>query len=321
MKQPVDRVAAVRSARLAQVAAGALALGGCGLAVFGLPGAAAPTHPPETIEIKEVSLSRGAADPLASLAPVDFGGVSGRLGLLSNAPKVEAAPVKIDETPSAAPPPPPPPPPAVRYLGMVSLGGVRLALIHDGTKQRFVGVGAVLSDGRRVKVIEDGRLVVEGPDGEAEILLAPRSGDLLTHAASPAGGLGKGGAQPLGARAPGDVPFSSAAGAAAQPGGASPASANASAAAAAARARAMADLAARRKAESKGGDDGLKGVIRDAKGRVVKDLTQDVRADELRDKLKASGRYTGKEELESALREMLEQEIGGSSGREEGSPK
>lgn len=333
MTRPIDRNLAARHARVAQGTAATLAVAGIALAVFGLPGQKAPASPPATTDLPDAVIPHAGTDAGPLLTPVDFHAVSARMGLLSNAPKAEAVAVNITDPVSPPPAPPPPPPPPVRYLGMVALGSARLALVQDGGKQRFVGVGAKLSDGTTITSILDDRILVEGPGGETSIPLAPRSGDLLTHAAPRAGGTGAMAA--MNGTVPGMNPtgFNSQGGrapASITPGASTPSTGPTPAALAAAeRAR---QAAARKgsggmkaardatdtKARQKTYTD-AKGVVRDADGNPVNNPLASGRADELRDKLKSSGRFQSSEELEAALREMLAKE-GGTTATEE-SPK
>ncbi len=131
----LDRTAATRWTRVAQVGAvGALALSAAAV-VVSLPGGK-PEHPPEVSIIPVSAPPTGVAVPEATAKP-DGTAAGTRLGRISNKP-TPAAP------PEVAPPPPGPvtPPPAdITYHGIVTIGTRSMALLkHNGT-QRFVKLG------------------------------------------------------------------------------------------------------------------------------------------------------------------------------------
>jgi len=299
---------AVRNTRIAQGVTAALVLLGGTLAVIGMPGQRTPTSPPKSVELPEVVLPADPGKGVRTLTPVDYSAVSSRLGLVKNAPKIEAAaPTPGDG--GTPPPPPPPPPPSLRYLGMANMGSLRLALVHDGVKQRFVAVGAKLGDGTTVKAIEADRLIVQGLDGEHVIELAARSGETFTKASPsrmqggpPGGGPGYAN-MPAGAGAAhsGTAPNAASNVAAMQAGAFRSAAGGVNSGKVDPRAAAMAAMKDRKYTKD------ANGVVRDAMGNDVKDAVS-VRAQELRDKLKASGRYQNNDELDTALKEILERE-------------
>jgi hypothetical protein len=95
-------------------------------------------------------------DTSVAMAPLDYAGSATRLGTASNAPR-------------PTPPPPPPttdkvepvaPPPApveaqLKYLGPVSLGEARLALMNVGGKQRFIGLNEMLEHERVAEIASE----------------------------------------------------------------------------------------------------------------------------------------------------------------------
>lgn len=194
MPGPVSRHAARTQAIVAQSAFAALVVVGAGVLAMGLPGLRGAEAVPEPT-LPQFELPAASQSTGLTLRPVDLGGVSQRLTLVSNSPKTQAPPDKPVE---AAPPPPPPA--ETRFLGVMSMGSAKRALLVEGGRQKFVRVGDALADGSRVVEIHETSVVVESEAGvRRTIELAARSGDRVTRAVpnatfvSPSPAFSKGG--------------------------------------------------------------------------------------------------------------------------------
>lgn len=173
-----DRRFAISQARLAQGACVVLVLAGGAMGVLGLPGDK-PAPAPEKIEIPRVASDIKTAEPAPVLRPVDFRGVSTRMGQVGNAPKVP----EIEKTGGGEIPPAPPPAPSeARYIGTMIMGPKLLAIIVDGPKQRVMKVGDTFADGGKIVLITQTEIVIEGPGGRRTIQLAERTGEGISRA-------------------------------------------------------------------------------------------------------------------------------------------
>lgn len=178
----LDPVTAARLTRFAQ--AGAVALVACAAGAFAiLPGRSAQPAPAD-LKVPVAEEPKEESKPVAA-EPVDLAGVAERLAMVSNHPKVPepvSAPNAEAGRDGATPAPGVPEvKDPVRYLGPVQMGGLRLALVTEGNRQRFARLGAELTEGT-LKLIEDQRITLDAKGTDKVIELAPKTSDVVTRA-------------------------------------------------------------------------------------------------------------------------------------------
>lgn len=183
--------------RAAQVAL-ALLIVGAGSALAVSARNAREAERPGKLELPTVDLPSRKAG--ANRAEVDTSAVAARLAAVSNHPTPVEAP-KVD-APVATTPPPPPAGGDLKYLGAVGIGNLRMALVSDGGKQRFVGLGDALS-GTTVQAIKDGEVTLASG---RTLTLAGRSNDVVTRATPGRPGMPMGAGVPNPQAAMGGVP-------------------------------------------------------------------------------------------------------------------
>jgi Tfp pilus assembly protein PilP len=175
----LDRNAALSRAKSARVVALVLAGVGVTVAVFGLPG----LHLPEVakVEVVEESVAPQVAENEPKKPVIHFTAVAERLAMVNNHPLVPqlepVTPVEggiAETTPQA-------PTEIAKYLGVVSLGAARMALISHDDKQSFVEVGGKIGE-HVVREIAEDHIVLEGGADGITINLSPKGENLVTHA-------------------------------------------------------------------------------------------------------------------------------------------
>lgn len=110
---------------------------------------------------------------------VDAESVADRLGAVANHPK----PAQTIPTPGTAPTTTTPVASGsqdTRFLGAVAMGSTKMALVAEGGKQKFVGVGDALAGGT-VEQITDSEVRIGGGVSKT-LTLATRTADVLTRA-------------------------------------------------------------------------------------------------------------------------------------------
>lgn len=163
----LDRTAATRWTRIAQVGAVAAVALSAAAVVVSLPGQK-PQLPPEVVVIPAAVQPTGA--PVSDQASKPDGASAGRrMTLIANNP----TPAKVIEDDTPPPPPPPPPAADITYHGIVTMGSKAMGLIKHNAKQRFVKVGDKVGD-EKVEEIKPEHVRL----GESHIIsLAERAGD------------------------------------------------------------------------------------------------------------------------------------------------
>jgi hypothetical protein len=196
---PLDRARLVSRTRALQVGAGALLCAGVAIAMVGLPFMSAPPAP--VIDIGPEVIGPTVRPEVKSInANVDFDAIAQRLSMISNRPTVPVVePVVVAGEPKVVEAP------AVvvvdlgKFLGTVQLGNLTMGLISKEEKQTFVKVGDKVGE-HTVTNISPKEITLAGPAGvDTTLELAPKGGDMVTHAAAGAGG-GGGGVSPFGNR-------------------------------------------------------------------------------------------------------------------------
>lgn len=185
----VGRSQASKYTKLLQGSFGVLAAAGVVVAAVGVsrgPGGAEITLEPEGLRpISKIDDAAGA--------PVDTIGSAARFATVTNAPKPTppppppSAPDQTPETPTT----PPVAEQTTKFLGVVSIGGRRLALMSVGGKQRFVGVGERLDDETISEINADSVTLSSGApggiDASRSLLLTPRGAEAVTYVTARAG--------------------------------------------------------------------------------------------------------------------------------------
>ncbi|MBK9188279.1 MAG: hypothetical protein IPM33_04910 [Phycisphaerales bacterium] len=171
--EPIDRHAARRYARMAQVGGLVVLVGGVVAGALVLP---EPTG--QAVELASSLPDAPVVTEQPTQAPmVDLRGTVERLALIRNNP---VEPVVAVSGPGEGLPPAPPPPP-VRYLGPVGMGQtVLMGLVDDGGRQRFVGVGDSTTGGRVRRIEATAITLVEG-EVEKTIELNARGMEIVTR--------------------------------------------------------------------------------------------------------------------------------------------
>lgn len=301
-RAPMDRGKARTYSHVAQ--AGLVVAAGAALTVaaLGLPFLRAPGDP-KSLTLPTVDLPQApktADDP--AKAPVDFSAVAQRLVLVSNSPRLP------DATPTDTPAPTDSPPTTpqgnqTRFLGVATIGTVRVALVHDGTRQRFVRLGDHIGDDT-VIAITDTKITLRGPTGERDLDLAPRTGPIVTKVAArvPGGQMPPGvGPNAMGARGQG-VPG-------ANPAGVRPTISPVT--------RNFQNTPAGVPGAAGQAGAGPQGMSQEQLGSILSDKAKaagvlnnpQARYDEIVAQLKASGRFKSTEEAQVAAKEIYEAEL------------
>lgn len=174
---------AAKNTRLAQGAAVVLLAAVGVLGSVGIPGMEKPAKPGELV-IKAAEV-RIPPNPNAAARTVDYASLSGRLGLLENAPKPPESAETTAADESASAPPPAPPAPVMKYLGPARVGALMLGLMSDNGHQRFVKTGDHLSDDSLVKRVLERAVEIEKGGVVSLIELSERTGGLTTAGANP----------------------------------------------------------------------------------------------------------------------------------------
>jgi hypothetical protein len=153
---------------------------------LGLPEAKVPSLEPATPDAE--------AQAAASGPGIDFAAIAERLSMVGNRPSVPKVEPAVTEGPKA------PEPAAVetaaeatRFLGVVAMGSVRMALVVSDSKQRFLKVGDQLGE-LTLRQIRDDSITLEGPSGRSVVDLAPKGTEIVTRTAGGSGGAGSPGA-------------------------------------------------------------------------------------------------------------------------------
>ncbi len=112
----------------------------------------------------------------------DPSGAAARFLRVKNAPippaPVDASPTPVAPTPGETAPDATP----VRYLGLAQMGAIRMALVIDQTKQRFVAQGTSIG-GQILTTIEPDAIVLKASDGsETRVDRTERSGEATSRA-------------------------------------------------------------------------------------------------------------------------------------------
>lgn len=174
--------------RVAQAGAAVMLVAGIGVAAVGIP-LLAKTPEPDVLVLPVVELPQPpsrADDP--SRSRVDAGGLAARMGMVSNSPKAPDVPVTqgTDTTDTTTAPPAPV---ETRFLGTAKIGGVVLALVHDGAKQRFVKIGDTVGEDEIVEITAEFIRVRRG-EVERTIDMATRGGEIYSRASGAFGPRG-----------------------------------------------------------------------------------------------------------------------------------
>lgn len=224
-RPPVTRSTARKLTLVGQALAALLALGTVAIFALGLPEAAPVAEPDEPgpgaapIDVPEPDAAR---DLFPDNAAVDFGAITDRISLVENAPRTDTPQTPVTpEGPGGEGPGESSPAGSltlsdrVKFLGVVTLGSRRAAMLRVDEQQRITSEGGAVrgSDGSgrsfvHVVRVEDDRVLVRADDrevwidrGEAEgkpavTLVGP---DAAPIAARPAATAGR-------PAVPGDVP-------------------------------------------------------------------------------------------------------------------
>ena len=190
----IDRGSAGRRTTTARGVAAALGVVAVAVLMIDLPGLGLP-------EAKVPSLEPAAPEAEAQAAAsgpgIDFAGIAERLSMVGNRPSVPKVEPVVTEGPKA---PEPAPVEAVaeatRFLGVVAMGSVRMALVVSDSKQRFLKVGDQLGE-LTLRQIRDDSITLEGPGGRSVVDLAPKGTEIVTRAAGGGAGGGGGGGGPF----------------------------------------------------------------------------------------------------------------------------
>ncbi len=183
----LSRQKATALTRAAQVSLALLLVGGGTALAMSMRSREAAERPgPLVLPVVEVGGKKAEA---AARADIDAPATATRLGAISNRP----VPVEVPKVEAPVPVTPVAPVNDLRYLGAVALGDLKLALVAENGKQRFVAVGDSL-EGGTVESISDGEVRIGGSAGKT-LTLAGRSGDVVTRA----GGMRNG---PMGSATP-----------------------------------------------------------------------------------------------------------------------
>lgn len=174
----ITRASAKFRTRVCQAALGAVIVGGAAVAYWGR----VEHRPVGDLVPPKVTLPSHAG-AVQSVASLDLAGAASRLSRIPNRPQ----PIVTESvTPGDATEPPPVAPPAnepaiVRYLGPAGIGGGRaMALIFDGTKQRFAALGSSIGD-RRLEAISPEAIILRGEAGEVRIERASRGSEVVSR--------------------------------------------------------------------------------------------------------------------------------------------
>jgi hypothetical protein len=190
MSKPLTRLEAIKGTRIAQAIGAVCLIGALAVAAVGLPGVWAPP-PAEALELPDVSPpgQNGSASDEAKRR-VNGTALASRLDMVSNRPRVPVVDVPVMTTDIVELPVvdlPPEVEPGIKYLGNVTLGPRRMALISNDDKQSFVGVGGKVGD-LTLDVIETEWIRLTSGSTEKIITLAPRGEQVVTRANG--GGMG-----------------------------------------------------------------------------------------------------------------------------------
>lgn len=180
---PMDLGTAARFTRFGQV--GAIVLAGCAAGAMVLvDGRTSVAKAPDEQSLKLPAVDERDENKPVSVEPADLLAVADRLGQIANRPKAIELPATPENSQAAIDTPPKPPEPTgvLKYLGMVKFGQLKMGLVVDGTKQRFVKAGDELSEGTVSEVTQEHVSLTPKSGGTAKLLeLAPKSSDVVTR--------------------------------------------------------------------------------------------------------------------------------------------
>lgn len=184
----VDRAGLPARTKAAQAGAVILLASGAAIAMMGLPGFSLPPAP--ILETGPVAIATPAPEQVVQpLLPVDFSAIADRLGLISNKPLLPPQDPATTDPTIAEIASPPPMAEIAKYLGPVTMGAVRLALIVKEEKQHFVKVGDKVGDAT-VESIGDTSLTFTTQGGTTTVEISPKGTSIVTVAGG--GGMGGG---------------------------------------------------------------------------------------------------------------------------------
>lgn len=185
-REKAKAVSLAAKAGAALAAAAAIAVAG-----LGLPGAA-PAAPQGPLALPDTpGYTPPQIDTGAQISQVNLSGTSRRFGALSNAPRIpEAAPTPDFETEAPPPTPPAPTGPEIKYLGPISVGSLKLAMVTVDNVQKVVGRNERIADGKLVD-ITDQHIGVERENRVFIIERLNKSDDVLGVAAAPQNKIGE----------------------------------------------------------------------------------------------------------------------------------
>lgn len=172
----MDRANAKKMTLAAQGLAGLGAIALVGAAIVSVPGGAIeqPPAPGEVVLPDVASSAAGSQDQPPPRA--DGASTAARLARVANHPKQPDAPEPAPTTPTEVAPPPAAGP-SISYLGAVTIGNRKRALLRLDGGQRFVSVGDKVSE-KEVETIENDHVMIGG----ARYDLLERSGSRLSLA-------------------------------------------------------------------------------------------------------------------------------------------
>lgn len=192
MSKRLTRTEAMKGTRLAQVVGVVCVAGALAVAAVGLPGVSAPP-PVKAIELPDLS-HEGAKDATGGQEKRRLNGaaLASRLEMVSNRPRVPVVEPPVVETGNEDVPVVDVPPATeanIKYLGAVSLGVRRLALLTLEDRQSFVAVGGKIGE-HTLDVIETEwvRLTLGGK--EKIVTLSPKGEQVVTKASGASAGAG-----------------------------------------------------------------------------------------------------------------------------------
>lgn len=156
----MDRANAKKFTLAAQALAGMGALALVGAAIVAVPGGAIERPPaPGTVILPEITSAASSSQDQA-LARADGASTAARLARVANHPKRPDAPEPAPATPTEVAPSPAAGP-SISYLGAVTIGNRKRALLRLDGGQRFVSVGDKVSE-KEVETIEDDHVMIGG---------------------------------------------------------------------------------------------------------------------------------------------------------------
>jgi len=293
-----DRAGIAGRTRAAQIGAAVLFVAAGAIIALGVPGLKLPSS--RTLDTDPAAVVADVAGPSAQLQPqVNYAAIADRLAMINNKPvlPVVVEPPKSDGAVVEAVAPPPVAEIA-KYLGPVSLGATKMALIVKDEKQIFIKIGDKVGDAT-LESVSDASLSFTINGSTTTVELTPKGTDVVTHA-----GAGGGGASS----------FQRAGGKALNQMGRTPN--NNQNIVAAQRAELLRAQASRR-------NSGVVPVQNSpgfAYGHIMADPQRRARFSEIQTKLRGTGEYKSAIELDEAAAKLTEEEFQQTSGMPQSKP-